>query len=298
MDAIEIWFAIDERTSFCGFVSAATAVLESASDCRLRIMAAYEKGKASPVTWWKDKLLRLGKPFEIHPIEVDLSRYAHCKGVFDSKVAFLRLEIPNLSSEEILIYSDADVVFQESVKNLVQEISSNTKSISLVQSGVCSAQPAREQNLLSNCGRKLDEAYFFSGLAVIRPKNYKLDGIPAKVSDIISNHAPRLDFHDQTVWNCALSTSEVGIIDSRWCHAAFPGALIKKSCNSGGILHFVGSPKPWDLFAEFFHPFARDWISASKKTGIGNYNIKKYYDLNSWTRAARIRKQYSCWLRF
>lgn len=291
MKTIEIWFAIDERTSVCGFVSAATALLFS-SDCRLRIMAGYEKGKPSPVEWWEKKLERLGKDFEFYPIAVDLSRYNHCKGVFDSRVAFLRLEIPSLSNERLVVYSDADVIFQESIQNLVDEVRDFEKPVFLVQSTLCASQPLREKDLLAGHGKKMENPYFFSGLAVLRPELYNTENLNVRVAEIVKNNAAILDFHDQTIWNCALSPRHVGILDRRWCHAAFPGHPKSGPFESNGILHFVGSPKPWDLFAEFFHPFAQEWSVAAKRTGAGFYKYTKYLDGNAWRRALRIRKQY------
>jgi lipopolysaccharide biosynthesis glycosyltransferase len=55
-----------------------------------------------------------------------------------------------------------------------------------------------------------------------------------------------------------------------------------------GIYHFVGSPKPWDLFGEFFHSYSHIWNEASGGIALRFMQRRAYADFRSWRRLPRI----------
>ena len=102
-----------------------------------------------------------------------------------------------------------------------------------------------------------------------------------------------LPFHDQTIWNCIMDS--IALIDKRWCNYAFPVDCNKASYEDG-IVHFVGSPKPWDLLGEFFHPYQSIWYESASAAGIRFPKSRRYFRRESWKRAVRIKNQYAQWL--
>jgi lipopolysaccharide biosynthesis glycosyltransferase len=194
-----------------------------------------------------------------------------------------------------VVYSDADVVFQENVENLVFETNAGVNGLALIKAGKCANQPEREQALMREHGKAPDDDYYFSGLAVLDLQKYNEHRLVQKSEEIARNSSSKLDFHDQTIWNCV--AKEIESIDGRWCHLAYPGILLQYPPKSfiRGLIHFVGSPKPWDLLGEIYHPYSQIWVDAAKKAGLLFPRIRKYFQLYSWQRAWRIRKQYSVW---
>ena len=291
--AIEVWFAIDERTAECGFVAAHSLLHHRPANSRTCIKVAYEKGKEAPAQWWAPMLGKTATNFTLDQVAIDLKDFGSCKGVFDSKAAFLRILIPDYSEAERCLYTDADVVFQEDIGNLLRVCKVNGNVIALVRSGSCKLQPEKEKKLLSQFGKGCDDWYYYSGLAVINNEEYRKQGIIESSISLCKRHAAELSFHDQTVWNCILKEPET--IQPRWCHEAYPVKSEAKSFHEG-IVHFVGSPKPWDLFSEFFHPYAGIWFEAARRAGLSFPTIRRYIQRNSWKRAFRIRRQYAPWL--
>jgi lipopolysaccharide biosynthesis glycosyltransferase len=238
-------------------------------------------------------LEKTGAKFTLNQVAIDLKDFGSCKGVFDSKAAFLRILIPEYSDSARCLYTDADVVFQEDIGNLLQECKLAENPIALVRSGTCRMQPEKEKNLLGQCGKTDGDDYYYSGLAIINNEEYRKQKIIESSIALCKSHAHQLSFHDQTVWNCILGTLQT--INPRWCHEAYPGKSDLKHFYEG-IVHFVGSPKPWDLFGEFFHPHACIWYKAAENAGLCFPKIRRYFKIESWRRAHRIRKQYYCWM--
>ena len=163
----------------------------------------------------------------------------------------------------------------------------------MVPSNLCGNRPHIEKELLLSCGKKLEDFYFNSGLALINTDKYRSKRLSEKAMDFAEKNRSILPFHDQTIWNCIIE--DAGILDKKWCHYAYPKIKNKVEWNDG-ILHFVGSPKPWDLIGELFHPYADTWYEAASKAGIVLPKISRYFKREYWKRAYRIRHQYKSWL--
>ncbi len=290
---MEVWFSIDARTSECGFVAVASLLRNRPPNEFTSIRVAYVKGEKEPASWWPQRLKELGYSFDFDQVGIDLVGLSDCKGLFDSHAAYLRLLIPHFSNSETIVYSDADVVFQEDLKGLLQETNLGDSSIGLIKGGLCSVQPDTEKNLLRMYGKNDGDDYFFSGLAVINNALYKKDHMAEKALRCARENPAALSFHDQTIWNCIVPKPVS--LGSRWSHLAFPGDKAPFRF-SGGIVHFMGSPKPWDLFGEIKHPYSGIWVDAAKNAGLSFPRLRKYADPENWRRAYRIRNQYKCWI--
>ena len=164
--------------------------------------------------------------------------------------------------------------------------------MALIKAGKCANQPEREQTLMREHGKAPDDDYYFSGLAVLDLQKYNEHRLVQKSEEIARNSSSKLDFHDQTIWNCV--AKEIESIDGRWNFLAFPKSEISIFPDKG-LIHFMGSPKPWDLLGEIYHPYSQAWVDAAKKAGLLFPRIRKYCQLYSWQRAWRIRNQYSVW---
>jgi len=290
---LEVWFAIDSRTDLCGYV-AARSILENRSlESHTKICIAYEFSTPPPAKWWDKKLADVKKSLEIRHVPVDLGKLGKCKGVFDSKAAFIRILIPNYSKNDKIIYADADILFLEDAENLLENHLFDDHSIALVPSDLCGNRPHIEKELLKSCGKKPADYYFNSGLALINTEKYRSERISEQAIEFAEKNRSILPFHDQTIWNCIIKNA--GILDEKWCHYAYPKIEDKVDWNDG-ILHFVGSPKPWDLLGEFFHPYAETWYEVASKAGIQLPKISRYFKKEYWKRAYRIRNQYKSWL--
>lgn len=288
----EIWFAIDHRTSECGFVAVASLLRHRPTGSSTKIRVAFVKGEMPPATWWEHKLSLLGFHADLQQVEIDVDCFLNCKGLFDSHAAYLRLVLPHYSKSDLMIYSDADVIFQDDIEGLLREVSLSKASIAMVRAGECCKQPEKEFELLNMNGKSEKSDYFFSGLAVIDNQKYKKQNILEKCAILSEKFSSHLIFHDQTLWNT--SNSIIEHISMKWSLLAFPGDK-KQETMSSSIIHFMGSPKPWDLGAEILHPYADIWNEATAVAGLAFPKFRKYFQAYSWKRAWRIRRQYTVW---
>jgi lipopolysaccharide biosynthesis glycosyltransferase len=188
----EVWFAIDNRTSECGFVAAASLLKHRPPDSHTKIRIAYEKTKPRPCDWWEQSLKITKRSFELQQIEIDLCEFSVCKMLFDSRSTFLRLLIPNFSKSEYCIYSDADVVFQENIENFFS-INSKLSCLSLVKIGECLGQSTNERNLLKTVGKNDSSPYYIAGLALIHNVSYKTNQISLKAVEFAQKNAAFID---------------------------------------------------------------------------------------------------------
>jgi lipopolysaccharide biosynthesis glycosyltransferase len=68
--------------------------------------------------------------------------------------------------------------------------------------------------------------------------------------------------------------------------------IVRDDLPAEGIYHFVGSPKPWDIFGNLFHPYSRMWNEYRKSAGIGVLTLNPYIQPSAWGRLPRISGPY------
>jgi lipopolysaccharide biosynthesis glycosyltransferase len=99
-----------------------------------------------------------------------------------------------------------------------------------------------------------------------------------------------LVLHDQSIWNSIIP--EITKIPNNILKNLFPKDEIKQDNARSAIIHFIGSPKPWDILGEFINPHASVWYSEAKKLNLRYTIWSKYLSITSWSRAFRIKSQY------
>ena len=151
----EIWFAIDHRTSECGYVAAASLLQNRPEGSHTNLRIAYVQGQSAPADWWRGKLSKKSKSFSFKQIPVELREFLGAKQIFDSMATYLRIAIPLYAGSDRIIYSDADVIFQDDVSKL--ESNFGNELAGMVQDGFCSNRCEREKHVLCKHGKKLSD---------------------------------------------------------------------------------------------------------------------------------------------
>ena len=289
---IEIAFAVDKFTELCAFV-AIHSMLKNSSR-HVSIIILHEDREPRPGDRWEEKLKSQGFDFSIRYQQVDASVFRKCKSLYNSYTNYLRIYAPKYAQSSRIIYSDVDVVFTTDVACL-DALDLEGAIIARNGGSPCKTRSLQEQQALYACGREEQDLYYGSGLAVIDVEAYNSSNKAELCEDIATKYAAHLKFQEQTVWNCVFSASESIGIDERWCQTP----PLKKSDSQKnfdpGIIHFAGSPKPWDLIGEYFHPAYSTWIAEAQDAGIKFHAFAKYFQGDNWKRALRIKKQYKVW---
>jgi len=291
---IEVAFAVDDNTTVCAFV-AIHSMLRHAS-CPIAIIILYEDKQKKPGADWEKRLLACGFNFSIRYQKVDVSAFRGCKDLFNSHTNYLKIYAPIYAAYSRLIYSDVDVVFSGDIAELAL-LDLGGKIIARNGGEPCKGRSRIEREALYHYGRNEEDVYYGSGLAIIDVGSYKKTNKAEFSERIASKHSQNLCYHDQTIWNCVFSELESTGIHGKWCQTP----PIKKNSPlmilMPGVVHFAGSPKPWDLLGEFFHPSYEIWKQAADAAGIRWHRFTKYLSISNIRRAKRIKTQYNQWIK-
>lgn len=293
MEKIEIGFAVDKDSEHCAFV-AAYSLLSNLIDKKRIIISVFsdQLAKDYGADWFiRFRNLSLA-PHEVKTHKIDSTKFMKCKPFYGSYSAYHRIEMPHHASCERFIYADADILFRGNPENLLNTCLDGAVA-SFVFSGKCGERDNREKELLLLHGKKNNDPYYSTGLAVIDVKQYLSSEILGKSIHIAEKYPEKITMYDQTIWNCSIHSAAK--LNDQWCQNAFPSTDIKREMKDG-VIHFAGSPKPWDLFAESFHPYHDLWIEASKNAGFKLPTLVKYLKIYNYLRAKRIYRQYKRWL--
>jgi lipopolysaccharide biosynthesis glycosyltransferase len=289
---IEIGFAVDEYMEDCAYV-AIHSMLKRATQ-KVSIIIFYEAGSKCPGLNWSKKLKQEGFNFELRHQDIDLKALKYCKDIFNSRANYLRIYMPRYAKTHQMIYSDVDVVFTDDICKL-SNYPLNGATIALIAFGkrLCKSRDEKERKALLLCGHKEEDQYFSSGFAIINVRAYIDNQIINKAEKIAAEIPELLSIQDQTLWNCSFSSNEIVPIPDEWCQVAPNSKNDIKPEYYPGIIHFTGTPKPWDLFAEFLHMSFKDWYLHAKKAKLGSQMILKYFKVSYIRKYLRTQKQYA-----
>jgi len=286
---VEIAFAVDSNTEECAFVAIHSMLLHAS--CPVRIILMHPECEKLACRDWPNRLAGFGVPFEFRIENVNLAKFKKCKNLYDSHASYLKVYAPRFAKQQKLICSDVDVVFNDDISKLA-DIKLGDSIVARNGGEPCGSRGETERTVLYLCGKKSTDQYYGSGLSVIDVDAYRKRGKEEMAEKIGEKYGYALKYQEQTVWNCIFSQEESVGIDEKWCQTPAVANGGGQFQPAPGIVHFAGSPKPWDLFGEFVHPSFFHWIDAARRAGIDTRHWSKYFQRKAWKRAWRIKHQY------
>ena len=221
----------------------------------------------------------------IHLIDFDVKEHF---GIFGSLqgdwTAYGRLLLQDYVLDDAVLYLDADLVIELDVLSL-EGFDFQGKAIAAVDGG--QMRYALDNPFLCNeIGLAPDIAVFNSGILLMNLKLWREKDIKSQCLSFGKKYFDKLISHDQTILN-ALFAGNFAFLPTEFNVPWY--ANFKRPKTKRVILHFVGSPKPWDLFGSFFHKGYKVWESYLDDEWKKSYYKHTYSDL---VRARHIRKSY------
>ncbi len=174
-----------------------------------------------------------------------------------SKTVYARLLIPDLISEEKILYLDSDVIVQGDLSKLY-----NTDVSEHTIAGVYDEGGAET----SKIPRVLGDLYINSGVLVMNLSLLRKNNFLKKCQDIYEQYNDSIVWPDQCIINKYAEGNKV-IIDSQWNRCIFSNNISPDNWfhikQNSIILHFVGPIKPW---MEWCNPLVYSfwWEQATK----------------------------------
>lgn len=211
--------------------------------------------------------------------------FGNFKSLQGDWTAYGRILLQDYILEDTVLYLDADLVIELDVMKL-EGFDFQGKAIAAVNGGPIQYSL---ENLFfcDEIGINPEVASFNSGVLLMNLKVWRQNDIKNQCLAFGRSYPYKLKSADQTILN-GLFAGNFAFLPNEfnlpwYAHSDRPRS--KKA-----ILHFVGSPKPWDLFGKYFHNGFLVWksyLDTAWKKAYYNHNY------NDFLRVWHIRKSYA-----
>jgi lipopolysaccharide biosynthesis glycosyltransferase len=196
-----------------------------------------------------------------------------------------RLLLPDLLPVERVLYLDADLVVEVDVLDL--------KNFDLQHAALAAVASNKLRHSLDNpflngrLGITLDADYFNSGVLLMNLVEWRQRQIKQQLLALAQQYPNELISHDQTLLNAVLGNEFLQLPPNYNC--PWFAHVQKPSLAGGMILHFLGSPKPWDTMGSYLHSAYSTWIKYLDKEWARRYYKFSFKNLE---RTWNIRRSY------
>jgi len=227
------------------------------------------------------------KAHEIHELDIDISPCSRFRGLHGNQTAYARLFLPESVTCRRLIYLDSDTLCLADLEPL-WSLDLKGKSAGMVPFGTLGTKS--EWEIYQQVGLSPADSQFNTGVILFDVERWAAMDLTALCLQFGDRFPEKLHTADQTCVNGAIN-SRIMPLDSIWNLASNPGKDIQGSSDAA-IYHFVGSPKPWDLFAftihkNFFIYFK--WLMRSASPGM---IMAIYFRRETWYRLIKLWPAY------
>jgi lipopolysaccharide biosynthesis glycosyltransferase len=209
---------------------------------------------------------------------------AGANSLHGNNTAYGRLHLTDLlPDDDYCIYLDCDLYINRSI---VEMFSLFDEHSVLLVDGCGERKMSLDKNLFIAAGLDLDGPCFNSGVMGINLKLWRSLGVANRCSEVAERYKGLFLSADQALLNVALHDS-FKAIGASWNRALFPSSpalcLMQPM-----VYHFIGSPKPWDVFGGSLSNHSSLWMAAYADTAIGARSTLRYASMN---RSLRISRQ-------
>lgn len=200
--------------------------------------------------------------------------------------AYGRLLLADHIGDEQVLYLDSDLLVELDV---LEVYNFNFDGLPLAAVGGGSFKYTLGNKFYINTiGLPADADYFNSGVLLVNLEKWRSDNVKDKCLQIASKYPKELPSHDQSLLNIFCAGSFAKLPQSFNC--AWLSYESKPTISDKMILHFVGSPKPWDPFGHLIHNGYHTWLKYA------NHEWQSYFNkltINQLARLWHLRRSYA-----
>jgi lipopolysaccharide biosynthesis glycosyltransferase len=262
------------------------SLLESNSSHLFEIHLVYENLAPAHFRAIEQIIYQANRGNRFHRIPISSRRFSQLHGLHGNRMTYCRLLLAELLPEQDrVLYLDSDLIVRTEIDAIWEWPMASL--IGAVPIGVV-AYSAVEAKLLNELGVPGDAPYFNAGILLIDLAGWREQAISARLLDIARVSGERLAQHDQTVLNLFFNAT-FDPLPARFNIIALPTSVLPEAAPEG-IIHFVGSPKPWDPFGKQFNRSAAVYYDTLRR-------LKASQQLNVLPRLARLFKVWRSYVR-
>lgn len=185
------------------------------------------------------------------------SLFGHLRSLHGDWTTYGRLLIAKYIKSDTALYLDSDLVILLDVL-MLKEFDFGGEILAAVYGSTVNW--ALEKDFLINqlkCSP--EQSYFNAGVLLFNLKKWRETNVELKWRTLAEKYPDELLAVDQTILN-AVCDGNFAQLSPDFNNAWYPGDEKPKDADHS-IIHFVGSPKPWDLFAKNIHKGNKTWIT-------------------------------------
>jgi lipopolysaccharide biosynthesis glycosyltransferase len=261
-------------TSALGHISTAFEV-----HIYLMLSGVGEKGTARIRTL----LDRVGRPYSLTLLPPpDDALFHGFRRFYGAYAAYYRLVLPDLIPEDRVLYLDTDTVTATDLSPLATIDMQGYAMGFVVQSTMGTALESR---FFLKLGNRKDDPAFNSGVMLVDSKQWRDQQCSQRLIEFCRTYPEELLAADQTALNALFSKSCLHL-DARFNVRL--STVDRIEIPAEAVYHFFGSPKPWDIFGNLFHPYAGLWNEYRRSAAMGAMTLNPYTQVSAWRRLPRL----------
>lgn len=196
-------------------------------------------------------------------------RFGYMKPLHGDWTAYGRLLIADYINNDVALYLDADLVVNLDVLEL-KKVEFNDELLAAANGNAVKYQL---ENLffITKLGWNSETLYFNSGVMLLNLRKWRLNNIEKKWKQLSIEFSQEFLSADQTLLN-AICEGKFASLPDCFNNFWYPNKKQAELNDDNSILHFVGSPKPWDFFGSLIHYGHSIWKSYNTTFWENHYS--------------------------
>jgi lipopolysaccharide biosynthesis glycosyltransferase len=273
-------------------VYATLATLVRATSAPLRVHFLYEGYSPGEL----DELRAIVPPNQgiVLPVALERRRFAGLSALHGSPMTWARLMAPELVDADRAVYLDGDVIVNLDIRSLFDE--PLDEAVIGVSNVGTVERSANEREFLVECGLAAGAPYFNAGVMLVDMRRWREKKLTDECLAFARRHVAKCLSYDQTALNWVLR-DRFRELDARYNVPLYPDWRAEDVFGRAAIYHFVGSPKPWDIYGEWVHGSAWVLRRALSGTPLANYRAHRDLSFRKLVRTGRMARSYARVLR-
>lgn len=289
MNRVTICYCANRNMHIPLCVSLYTALRHLNPDYELSAHVFHTDFREKDVRQLRECLDQVGRSYNLKVSEINLDRFSRLDSLHGDRMTWGRLLLPHLLSDHHkLIYLDADTVVQADLAELWRE-DMGACALGAVTDGIL--EGSLESEIFREKGLDMKGERFNAGVLLFDVNRWNDEEWTKRVTTFASKHSGECKSADQTALN-AVFHGQFCHLPAKFNELVFPDGDCRQSENIEGVLHFIGSPKPWDLFGYWLHSSPNAFRRYVDMLGLGSVLLRRQLRWENMYRTVRISRSY------
>jgi lipopolysaccharide biosynthesis glycosyltransferase len=290
METLNIAFCFN-CNMLLGFIGTIVSLLKNCSKKELIKIHIVSDINEKNRDWIREFLSEYIAHEKIKFYKEEKSQFIELKPLLGDFVTYQRLLLPNLLNDVTkILYLDSDLFFYNFDVCLL--FNTELKNHPFAAGATGKMVNDLDWKFYNSLGYCPDDVCFNAGVLLLNGDMWRKDGLLTKCLKFGQDNYSHLRSADQTILNSLFSRSFFPLENS--FHRLIPPHINPEiNSSKSEILHFYGSPKPWDFFGRWVTAGGKTWWTEFKKLRISRRLHLLNFSREMLFREFSIRRSYA-----